>query len=149
MLNANNLNHAQILLQMKDTTLQTRSFYGVIQQQKEHLMFDGIHIRELLFSGITKTTSETSFLSFFTYESVPILPHEYGGFTSRKIPKPQNLLPRLKNDLLSEDPNSIPPPKKKLLHQFYFKTKFLLLSFRDPQLFNFFKLTILLVANQN
>ena len=95
MLNANNLNHAQILLQMKDTTLQTRSFYGVIQQQKEHLMFDGIHIRELLFSGITKTTSETSFLSFFTYESVPILPHEYGGFTSRKIPKSQNLHPKL------------------------------------------------------
>ena len=51
---------------------------------------------------------ERSFLSFLGYKFIPILPREYGGFTSRKIPKPQNLHPKLKNNLTSEDPNSTP-----------------------------------------
>ena len=45
-------------------------------------------------------TSERSFLSLFTSKFVPILPHEYGGFASRKIPKPQNLHPKLKNQFV-------------------------------------------------
>ena len=53
-----------------------------------------------------RSSSERSFLSFFTYKFVPISSHEYGGFTSRKIPKPQNLYPELKINLLSKDPNS-------------------------------------------
>ena len=59
----------------------------------------------------TVTTPERSFLRFLGSESVPILPHEYGGFTSRKIPKPQNLLPESKNNLSSEDPNLTPLKK--------------------------------------
>ena len=61
----------------------------------------------------TGSRSERSFLSFWGYEFVPILPHEYGGFTTRKIPKPQNLHPKFKNNLTAKDPNSIPLKIKK------------------------------------
>ena len=70
----------------------------------------------------TGSTSERSFLRFLEYKFVPILPHEYGGFTSRKIPKSPNLHPRLKNNLTSVDPN-LRRVKKwfELGYQFYFK----------------------------
>ena len=37
--------------------------------------------------------SERSFLSFLGYEFVPILPHENGALTSRKIKNPPNVHP--------------------------------------------------------
>ena len=95
-------------------------------------------------------TSARSFLNFFTSKSGAILPHEYRGLTSRKIPKPQSLHPKLESNLLSNDPNFTPSKKLFLMgFQFYFKILCSVPSYCDPQLFIFFELTILLVANQN
>ena len=51
------------------------------------------------------------FIKVFYLKFKGILPHEYVGFTSRKFPKPQNLLPKLEINFSSEQPSFLPPSR--------------------------------------